>query len=86
MTSRLATVLVAALLAAGCEKEAPAPQRPAPQVTIVTVKPQSIAVHRHLRRADRELAPAMGGGWVDASDAIANPSMGPRSNTPSGSR
>jgi membrane fusion protein (multidrug efflux system) len=29
-------------LAAGCAKEAPAPQRPAPQVTVVTVAPQTI--------------------------------------------
>jgi membrane fusion protein (multidrug efflux system) len=34
---------LAAWLAGGCgEKEAPPPQRPAPQVTVVTVKPQSI--------------------------------------------
>jgi membrane fusion protein (multidrug efflux system) len=36
-------VLLAAALAAGCSKEAPPPpQRPAPQVTVITVKPQSI--------------------------------------------
>jgi membrane fusion protein (multidrug efflux system) len=36
-------VLLAAVLAAGCSKEAPAPpQRPAPQVSVVTVKPQSV--------------------------------------------
>ena len=81
----LATVFLAALLAAGCEKEAPAPQAGAAghdrdrKAAVDSVQP-------HLRRADRELAPAMGGGWVDASDAIAKPSMGPKSNTPSGSR
>jgi membrane fusion protein, multidrug efflux system len=36
-------VLLAVVLTAGCSKEAPAPpQRPAPQVTVLTVKPQSI--------------------------------------------
>lgn len=35
-------LLLAALFVAGCSKEAPAPQRPAPQVTVVTVMPQSI--------------------------------------------
>ena len=36
-------VLLAAVLAAGCSKDAPAPpQRPPPQVTVITVKPQSI--------------------------------------------
>jgi membrane fusion protein (multidrug efflux system) len=36
-------VLLAAALAAGCSKEAPPPpQRPAPQVTVLSVKPQSI--------------------------------------------
>jgi membrane fusion protein (multidrug efflux system) len=36
-------VLLAAVLAAGCSKAAPAPpQRPAPQVSVVTVKPQSV--------------------------------------------
>ena len=41
---RAAFVLLAAsLTAAGCSKEAPPPpQRPAPQVTVVTVKPQSV--------------------------------------------
>ena len=35
--------LAAALaLAAGCSKEAPPPQRPAPEVTVVTVQPQNI--------------------------------------------
>jgi membrane fusion protein (multidrug efflux system) len=33
---------VAAALAAGCSKEAPPPQRPVPQVTVVTVQPQNI--------------------------------------------
>ena len=42
MNSRLATVLVAALSAAGCSKDAPPPPRPAPQVSVVSVKPQSI--------------------------------------------
>ena len=37
----VAAVLVA-LTAAGCSKEAPPPQRPAPEVTIVTVQPQNI--------------------------------------------
>jgi membrane fusion protein (multidrug efflux system) len=42
MSARLVTLLVAAV-AAGCEKEASAPpQRPAPQVTIVTVQPQTV--------------------------------------------
>ena len=31
-----------AALAAGCSKEAPPPQRPVPQVTVVTVQPQNI--------------------------------------------
>ena len=31
-----------ALVAAGCSKEAPPPQRPVPQVTVVTVQPQNI--------------------------------------------
>jgi membrane fusion protein (multidrug efflux system) len=39
----LYAVLLVAGLAAGCSKEAPPqPQRPAPQVTVLTVKPQSI--------------------------------------------
>ena len=40
--TRAASVFVAAALAAGCSKQAPPPQRPAPQVSVVTVKPQSI--------------------------------------------
>jgi membrane fusion protein (multidrug efflux system) len=36
------TALVAAIAAAGCSKEAPPPQRAAPQVTVVTVTPTSI--------------------------------------------
>jgi membrane fusion protein (multidrug efflux system) len=39
---RIAVAVVAASIAAGCSKEAPAPQRPAPQVTVVEVKPKSI--------------------------------------------
>jgi membrane fusion protein (multidrug efflux system) len=39
---RTAALLLAAAMAAGCSKEAPAPQRPAPEVTVVTVKPQTI--------------------------------------------
>ena len=39
---RAANVVLAASLAAACSKEAPPPPRPAPQVTVVTVKPQSI--------------------------------------------
>jgi len=35
-------VFSALLLAAGCSKEAPRPQRPVPEVTVVTVKPQTI--------------------------------------------
>jgi membrane fusion protein (multidrug efflux system) len=38
---RAAAVLIA-LAAAACDKEAPPPQRPAPQVTVISVKPQSI--------------------------------------------
>ena len=34
--------LAAAALAAGCSKEAPPPQRPAPEVTVVTVQPRDI--------------------------------------------
>ena len=34
--------ILAALAVAGCSKEAPPPQRPAPEVTIVTVQPQNI--------------------------------------------
>ncbi len=33
---------LAALLAAGCSKEAPPPQRPPPEVSVVTVQPQNI--------------------------------------------
>ena len=40
----LAAVLIAAGLAAGCGKEAPPPPRPAPQVSVVTVSPQTIPV------------------------------------------
>ncbi len=39
---RVAKLVLAVLLAAGCSQEAPPQQRPAPQVTVVTVKPQSI--------------------------------------------
>ncbi|HEY8252281.1 MAG TPA: efflux RND transporter periplasmic adaptor subunit, partial [Burkholderiales bacterium] len=39
---RAAKVVLAVSLAAGCSKEAPPPPRPAPQVTVMTVKPQSI--------------------------------------------
>jgi membrane fusion protein (multidrug efflux system) len=39
---RAAAVLIAVLAAAACDKEAPPPQRPAPQVTVISVKPQSI--------------------------------------------
>ena len=39
---RAAAVLVAVLAAAACDKEAPPAQRPAPQVTVISVKPQSI--------------------------------------------
>src|SRR5262245_36621551 len=43
LLSRAPSVFLAAALAAGCSKEAPPPpQRPAPQVTVVTIKPQSI--------------------------------------------
>jgi len=41
--SRAASVILAGTLAVGCSGEAPSPaQRPAPQVTVVTVKPQGI--------------------------------------------
>jgi membrane fusion protein, multidrug efflux system len=40
----LAVSLAAAVLAAGCSKEAPPPQRPPPQVTVITVQPQNIPV------------------------------------------
>ncbi|HJY74990.1 MAG TPA: efflux RND transporter periplasmic adaptor subunit [Burkholderiales bacterium] len=40
---RAASAFLAGVLAAGCSKEAPPPpQRPAPQVSVVTVKPQSV--------------------------------------------
>ena len=39
---RAASVFLAASLAVSCSKEAPPPPRPAPQVTVVAVKPQSI--------------------------------------------
>ena len=43
LLTRAACVFLAGMLAAGCSKQAPAPpQRPAPQVTVVTVKPQSV--------------------------------------------
>jgi PBP1b-binding outer membrane lipoprotein LpoB len=43
MRKGLAALCLAAWFAGGCgEKEAPPPQRPAPQVTIVTVQPQSV--------------------------------------------
>ncbi|HET9736267.1 MAG TPA: efflux RND transporter periplasmic adaptor subunit [Burkholderiales bacterium] len=35
-----------AVLAAGCSKEAPPPQRPAPQVTVVVVEPKDVPVAR----------------------------------------
>jgi membrane fusion protein (multidrug efflux system) len=38
----LSVSLFAAVLAAGCSEEAPKAQRPAPQVTVVTVQPQNI--------------------------------------------
>ena len=41
-TIRAANVVLAAALAAGCSQEAPPPPRPAPQVTVIAVKPQSI--------------------------------------------
>lgn len=41
--SRLAVPLAAlAALAAGCSREAPPPQRPAPEVTVITVEPRDI--------------------------------------------
>ena len=41
--SRAASVFLAGTLVAACSKDAPPPpQRPAPQVTVVTVKPQSV--------------------------------------------
>jgi membrane fusion protein (multidrug efflux system) len=43
MRKGLAALCLAAWFAGGCgEKEAPPPQRPAPQVTIVTVQPQTV--------------------------------------------
>jgi len=38
----VASVLLAAALAAGCSKETAAPQRPAPQVTVIVAKPETI--------------------------------------------
>ncbi|MDH4114246.1 MAG: efflux RND transporter periplasmic adaptor subunit [Burkholderiaceae bacterium] len=38
----LAAIAIGAALATGCSKEAAAPQRPAPEVTIVTVQPKTI--------------------------------------------
>jgi membrane fusion protein (multidrug efflux system) len=40
---RVATVFLAVSIGAGCSKEAPAPQRPVPQVSVSTVTPQTIA-------------------------------------------
>jgi len=40
--ARSIACLAVALLAAGCSKEAPPPQRPAPEVTVITVQPQNI--------------------------------------------
>jgi membrane fusion protein (multidrug efflux system) len=39
---RSVILVLAAALVAGCSKEAPAPQRPAPQVTVLEIKPKSI--------------------------------------------
>ena len=39
---RAATVFLTALFAAGCSKEAPPPQRPPPQVTVLAAVPQTI--------------------------------------------
>ena len=39
---RAAILLVSAGVAAGCSKEAPAPQRPPPQVSVVAIAPQTI--------------------------------------------
>jgi membrane fusion protein (multidrug efflux system) len=39
---RLALAFAALAIAAGCSKEAPPPQRPAPQVTVITVEPRDI--------------------------------------------
>ena len=38
----VAWLAAAAALAAGCSKEAPPPQRPVPEVTVITVRPQNI--------------------------------------------
>ncbi|HKC42913.1 MAG TPA: efflux RND transporter periplasmic adaptor subunit [Burkholderiales bacterium] len=38
----VAWLAAAAVLAAGCSKEAPPPQRPVPEVTVITVRPQNI--------------------------------------------
>jgi membrane fusion protein (multidrug efflux system) len=40
----IAWLAVAVAVLASCSKEAPPPQRPAPQVTIITVQPQNISV------------------------------------------
>jgi membrane fusion protein (multidrug efflux system) len=40
-------VLSLVVLAAGCSEEAPPPQRPAPEVTVTTVKPQNIPYTRN---------------------------------------
>ena len=40
--ARLFAWIAAAALAAGCSKEAPPPQRPVPQVTVITIQPQNI--------------------------------------------
>jgi membrane fusion protein (multidrug efflux system) len=42
VVSRRLVLSFVALVAAGCSKEAPPPQRPVPQVTVVTVQPQNI--------------------------------------------
>jgi len=42
VTIRAAYAVLATALAVACSEEAPAPQRPAPQVTVMSVKPQSI--------------------------------------------
>jgi len=41
-TPGMVVAVCASVLAAGCSKEAPPPARPVPQVTVVTVKPQTI--------------------------------------------
>ena len=42
MHVRLIAALLAVAILAACEKEAPPQQRPAPQVSVVTVKPQTM--------------------------------------------